>query len=260
MIEKARVLLWFVRRPKYWRHMSSYVLRTLTSKRNSAAERKAARLWAEQNAVSVNDCLERIGLSPGDRPNLGIDGNLIREGRERARRSHVKMGGAGDLSLLHSVVKLTNARTVVETGVAYGWSSLAILAGFGRPDARLISVDMPYPTLGNEPFVGIVVPDELRTRWTLIREPDRPGLKKAIALAGGPIDVCHYDSDQAYEGRRYGYPLLWDALAEGGVFISDDIQDNLAFKEFSEEKGLPFAVVGNAGKYAGVIRKRLSSR
>ena len=46
------------------------------------------------------------------------------------------------------------------------------------------------------------------------------------------LDLCHYDSDKSYYGRRWAYPKLWEALKTGGIFISDDIQDNWAFKEF----------------------------
>ena len=144
----------------------------------------------------------------------------------------------------------------IETGVAYGWSSLAILdAMASNGDGRLISVDMPYPKMGNEDFVGIVVPDPLRSRWTLIRQPDRPGLEKAIDAFGGRIDFCHYDSDKSWFGRAYAFPMLWEALEPGGVFISDDIQDNLFFAEFAGSKNLPFAVTASEGKFVGLLRK-----
>src|SRR5262249_40277160 len=144
--------------------------------------------------------------------------------------SAVRMGGPGDVNLLYAAVKLSGAWRVVETGVAYGWSSLAILAALdGRDGARLVSVDMPYPKINNEAFVGIAVPERLRGRWRLIHAPDRHGLERAIAEAGGTIDLCHYDSDKSWWGRQYGFPLLWEALRPGGVFISDDVQDNMAF-------------------------------
>ncbi|MFV0281806.1 MAG: hypothetical protein ACK5JM_13735, partial [Rhodoblastus sp.] len=70
------------------------------------------------------------------------------------------------------------ARRMVETGVAYGWSSLALLAASeDRPDSRLVSVDMPYPKMNNEAFVGIVVPERFHARWKLVRKPDRNGLR-----------------------------------------------------------------------------------
>ena len=114
---------------------------------------------------------------------------------------------------------------------------------------------MPYPKMNNEAYVGIAVPDRLRVPWEIIREPDRNGLKKAITRFGGEIDLCHYDSDKSWWGRRYGYQLMWEALAPGGVFISDDIQDNMAFAEFVGERRLSFAVTVFENKFVGITRK-----
>jgi predicted O-methyltransferase YrrM len=171
------------------------------------------------------------------------------------------MGGAADVDLLFDIVRLTGATKVIETGVAYGWSSFAILHAMsinyetGASRGELFSVDMPYPNRGNDQFVGIVVPDRYRQGWTLFREPDRLGLLKAIEASGGHIDLCHYDSDKNWWGRAYAFPIMWDALRSGGVFISDDIQDNFFFSHFVEEKQVPFAVTKSQGKFIGLIRK-----
>ena len=155
-----------------------------------------------------------------------------------------------------NAVKLTGAKCIVETGVAYGWSSLAILNAISiNGKGKLFSVDMPYPKMGNEDFVGIVVPENLKSSWLLVREPDRCGLDKVISMTGGSIDLCHYDSDKSWWGRAYAFPLLWKALKPGGLFISDDIQDNMFFAEFVKLKSLPFAVTKSDGKFIGLIRK-----
>src|SRR5439155_16498502 len=88
-----------------------------------------------------------------------------------------------------------------------------------------------------------------------VHAPDRRGLETAIAEAGGTIDLCHYDSDKSWWGRQYGFPLLWEALRPGGIFISDDIQDNMAFAEFVAARGLHFSVIEFEGKYVGIARK-----
>jgi hypothetical protein len=95
----------------------------------------------------------------------------------------------------------------------------------------------------------------LRARWTLVREPDRYGLVKALRALGGAIDFCHYDSDKSYGGRKYAYRLMWDALETGGVFVSDDIQDNFAFRDLVEAKAATFAVTECEGKFVGIVRK-----
>lgn len=109
--------------------------------------------------------------------------------------------------------------------------------------------------MGNEEFVGIVVPEDYRKNWLLIREPDRRGLQKAIRAVGGQVDLCHYDSDKSWWGRAYGFPLMWQALRPGGLFVSDDIQDNFFFAEFAKSKSMPFAVTESQGKFVGLIRK-----
>ena len=119
-----------------------------------------------------------------------------------------------------------------------------------------MSVDMPYPKLNNEDVVGIVVPDFLRPHWTLLREPDRHGIKKAVGLIGGQVDLVHFDSDKSWQGRHYAFPLLWDALRPGGLFVSDDIQDNLYFRDFVLAKNAPYAVTSSGGKFVGIALKK----
>ena len=41
----------------------------------------------------------------------------------------------------------------------------------------------------------------------------------------------------------------------GGVFISDDIQDNLAFSDFVRATGARFGVIETAGKFVGIAIK-----
>lgn len=253
MIEKMRTAAWFLRRPSFWRHGLSLAKRKVLPNYDAPELREKAGQWAAENAIPYPGALEKLGIK-GDAH--GFDDGMIEEGHQLTVKSSVKMGGPGDLDLLFDAVRLTGAQRVIETGVAYGWSSLAILNAMSiAGSGELFSVDMPYPKMGNEAFVGIVVPDRFRSRWTLIREPDRQGLAKAIDAAGGQIDLCHYDSDKSWWGRAYAFPLLWNALKPGGLFISDDIQDNMYFAEFAQAKSSPFAVTKSDGKFVGLIRK-----
>lgn len=253
MIEKIKTALWFSRRPSFWPHAIALGIRKLQTDHDCPGLRSAARQWAAENAVTIEEALERIGLS-GSYPR--VDDQLLGEAQQNVDKSGVMMGGAGALDLLHMAVGESKAARVIETGVAYGWSSLAILAAMqDNLDARLVSVDMPYPKMGNEPFVGIAVPERLRAKWTLIRLPDRPGINHAIRSLGGKIDLCHYDSDKSWWGRRFAFPILWDALVSGGIFISDDIQDNLYFMEFIPQRTSTYAVIESQGKYVGIAKK-----
>lgn len=255
--EKIKTGLWFLKRPTHWMYAVALIQRKFQCNKDTPLLRSNAKKWASQQTVLVNEALFTIGLlnkTGGDIPTL--PDALIVEAEVMADTSQVKMGGPGDLALLYAAALLSKATRVIETGVAYGWSSLAILAALEKQDgAKLVSVDMPYPKMGNENWVGVVVSERFRSNWHLIREPDRNGLKKAIALFDNAIDLCHYDSDKSYQGRRFAYPILWNALRPGGIFISDDIQDNLAFKEFVGTHNTSFAVTEFQGKYVGIVSK-----
>ena len=83
-------------------------------------------------------------------------------------------------------------------------------------------------------------------------ESERSSNQSTLTL----LILCHYDTDKSYWGRKWAYPKLWGSLKSGGVFISDDIQDNFAFKEFVEEKGVIFSVIESQGKYVGIFTKK----
>lgn len=251
-MEKLKTLAWFARQPSFCPHMAALIARAVTGAGRHEARAGEAFAWAEGRAVSRQEALAAVGL-PADAPTLPAA--LVEEGGRRAARAEVAMGGPGDLDLIYGAIVASRARRVVETGVAYGWSSLAALAALRKTGGRLVSVDMPYPKAGNEAFVGLVVPPGLGDRWTLVRKPDRNGLVQAIASFGGEIDLCHYDSDKSYRGRMFASPKLWRALRPGGLFISDDISDNFAFRDFFEPKGITFAVLRCARKHVGIALK-----
>jgi predicted O-methyltransferase YrrM len=255
MMEILKTGWWFLQRPSFWPHAVTLAARKVTPSRDTPRERMQAASWAAERAVSVQSALQAVGIPVPDHvPSL--DHAVREEAEQRANTARVRMGGPADIDLLYAAAVLSGARRIVETGVAYGWSSLALLAALEKKqDGRLASVDMPYPKMNNEEWVGVAVPERLRSHWILVRKPDRYGLPTAISALGGTIDLCHYDSDKSYHGRKYGYQLMWQALRSGGLFISDDIQDNLAFREFVEARQVPFAITASQGKYVGMARK-----
>jgi predicted O-methyltransferase YrrM len=232
------------------------MLRSVRPNLDTPEHRTQATHWARERAKPLPSVLSKLGVtSSPDTALPRIDPLILSDAKVRASRSGVKMGGPGYVDLIYAATRLTAARTAIETGVAYGWSSLAFLAAMQANDGRLVSVDRPYPGVGNEPFVGIAVPETLRDRWHLVREPDRNGLHRAVAQFPQGIDIAHYDSDKSYRGRVFGYAIIWNALKRGGLFMSDDIQDNMAFAHFVAEKNLKFGVTESDGKYVGIAVK-----
>jgi len=172
------------------------------------------------------------------------------------------MGGGGNLDLLFFLATHWQADYVLETGVAYGWSSLALLLALKKtPSAKLISTNLHYSEYEDDSYVGCVVPAELRERWVLLKKADKVAIPEALEMMP-EVNLCHYDSDKTYAGRLWAYSLLWRSLSVGGCFISDDIGDNLAFAHFCKRVNQSPTVVKmpatEGEKYIGILVKKSS--
>lgn len=254
MISKIKTAIWFLKNPKYF----SQIFQVLKRRNNASLENTTdeATIWCESVAISQTAALQQL-LGNNHFTDINTDfATEMQEAQQRADSSPVKMGGAGATSFLYNIVFYSGAKKIIETGVAYGWSSLAILLAIrNKEGALLISNDMPYINMGNDDYVGCVVPDSLKKQWDLQRSPDVNGIPLALKKLNQQIDLCHYDSDKSYTGRTWASPLLWNALKPGGFFVSDDINDNLAFKHFCESVNRIPVVVKHDSKYVGVIIK-----
>ena len=173
------------------------------------------------------------------------------------------MGGGGNIDLLYELVlqysdpALDERSTgrVVETGIAAGWSSLAILLALKPRAGELWSTDLPYPFLkGAADWVGCAVPEDLTGSWHIHRGADRDVLPKVLAAAGR-IDLAHYDSDKSYSGALWAYGELWRALRSGGILVADDIGDHLAFRDFSASVEVRPTLVRDGNKFQGMLVK-----
>lgn len=254
--ERARILLWYLKRPQLYSHLLHIFLGKLSPRQARLRDSRPQSIaWCLERSISSRAAIREITGSEMPQPVDEMYQDTFVMAKQRAAECPVEMGGPGDLDLLYWLSEYCQARRAVETGVAYGWSSLALLLSLQhRDEARLISTDMPYPNRNNDRYVGCVVPTDLRSKWMLLRTADRQAIPMALEQIG-EIDICHYDSDKSYAARRWAYPLLWQALQEGGIFISDDIGDNVAFRDFAAEASCNPIVVGREGKYIGVLVK-----
>lgn len=258
---KLEVALFLLGKPAYypdlWRRVRLNIGKALLPPVMGRSVDVATR-WAASVAVDA-DTVDL--LAPGLRRSLAADFPAeIGAAQEMEDKYPTQKGWGGSVDLIYAVCEAIQAKTVVETGVAQGFSTLAMLLSVTRRGGRVYSVDMPAVALKDTSEVGIVVPQRLRTSWSLFPYPDSVGLARALAQVN-QIDFCHYDSDKSYEGRCMAYPMLWSRLRSRGVFMSDDIADNTAFRDFSEELGLSPIVLKSAGagasndRYVGLLVK-----
>ncbi|WP_418281970.1 class I SAM-dependent methyltransferase [Halorubrum sp. DTA98] len=145
-------------------------------------------------------------------------------------------------ALYYSVVRELEPDYVVETGVANGNSSAAVLAALERNEnGTLYSVDLPFEetTIEQDQIIGDslgnLVPDEFRHRWDF-RKGYSQELLPELFLEIDEIDVFIHDSDHSAPCMMFEYELAWTWLRTGGVLISDDINQNDAFRMFGEER------------------------
>jgi len=255
MFEDLKTLMWFLRKgPKFYATMISILCRKFKPVRDSLEIVEIEKKWCEKNLISYEECMSKLGFRLINKEPFSSD--HVNEVKRKLGISKSNFGGQGHVFLLYSVCENLDAVKVLETGVAYGWSSYAILSSVSKRSGKLISVDMPMVRQIDYHLIGVAVNEDLKGNWELLREPDRHGLNKAIKKHNYSYDLAHYDSDKAYYGRKWSQPLIWKYLRKGGIFISDDIEDNSAFREFVTSNNLDFSVLKFEGKYVGVIRKK----
>lgn len=181
-----------------------------------------------------------------------------------AKASGISMGGGGEFELIYNIVLASKSQKIVETGVAYGWSSFGILAALhSMGTGHLWSTNLPYPGMDCDRWVGCVVPGDWKPRWSLLSGKDE-NLLPGILQEAGQLDCAFYDSAKSYAARRLSYPMLWNALKVGGLLFSDDICDNMGFFHFAKcVREQPIVIrhdqASGKTKYAGILIKKNTS-
>lgn len=130
--------------------------------------------------------------------------------------------------LAYFLTRALSPEVVVETGVGLGVVSSCILAALERNGrGRLISIDLP--PLGVAPrFVGAVIPDRLRPRWTLVLGSS--GRRLGATLAGlPPVGLFVHDSLFTRRNAVEEYRLVLPHLARPSAIVADAVHHSDAF-------------------------------
>jgi predicted O-methyltransferase YrrM len=258
MLEDVKSFLWFLfKGPKYYSTLFALIFTKIRPTKDSDFHIRIATKWCEENVSSVRDCLEKIGVTVYEESSLlePFSEEYTARITKLIHDSSSDFGGPGYTNLIYTICEELNITHAIETGVAYGWSSAAILKSLAKKNGALISIDMPMLKQTDYDLIGIAVAEELQKSWELRREPDRFGLPRAIKSMGKKLELVHYDSDKSYYGRKWSQEKIWKNIKSGGIFISDDIEDNTAFQEFVVNHNLEYSVLKFDGKFVGVLKK-----
>ena len=144
---------------------------------------------------------------------------------------------------LYAICRWFNPGVVVETGVHYGASTSFILSALNDNQAgHLYSIDAPNRVYNSSKGkhsdllpdgceTGFVVPQFLKSRWTLIPGTSYEKLAELLDKVGN-IDIFFHDSEHTYETMLFEFKEAWPKLKPGGLLIADDVLWNKAFIDF----------------------------
>lgn len=213
--------------------------------------------WCRANCSDIEEWLKPEEMSLWAEANE-FAGKTTHDGQQRLSEIGVELGGGGHYGLLYFLTRSRRPKHVIETGVAAGFSSLAILTAMEENnEGHLHSSDFPYCRLDEpEKYIGILVPENLKARWNLHIKGDRVNLPEILQdLTAGQVDLFHYDSDKSASGRKFAYDLVKPYLSSSNISIFDDIQNNWHFRELTEADEYDWRIFEFGGKYLGILQK-----
>lgn len=130
--------------------------------------------------------------------------------------------------LVYMFTRALKPEVVVETGVALGVNSACILSALEKNGrGRLISVDLPPLAVPDE-AIGAIVPDRLRSRWTLLRGTSTRKLPAALATAP-PVGLFIQDSLFTWRNSTQEFSTVLPHLADRAVIIGNCVHHTGAF-------------------------------
>ncbi len=131
--------------------------------------------------------------------------------------------------MCYALCRAVGPEVVVETGVGNGVTSSYFLQALKvNGKGSLWSLDLP--PLGAQS--GLLVPDDLRPRWHLLRGRTRRMLPELVSKLTC-VDIFLHDSLHTYRNMSFEFGIIWPALRESGVMIADDVTMNRAFEHFA---------------------------
>ena len=152
------------------------------------------------------------------------------------------------------MIRYYKPKIILETGVAYGFSSYAIFLALNKNKyGKLYSSDFPYFREKNpENLIGIVVPKKFKTNWNLYISGDKNNIKE-IYRKTKEVNFVHYDSDKSYFGRHRFMKSI-KKFKKLKFLVMDDLHDNVFFYNYVNKNNLKdYKVFFYKKHYVGLI-------
>ncbi len=151
--------------------------------------------------------------------------------------SHI-LGPTAWFPLLYFLIRVKKPEIVVETGCATGTTSSLILYALTQNNrGHLWTIDVRFSSdwiTGAGLQTGFLVPDSLKSRWTLILQNAKSALPELLTQLGR-VDFFYHDSDHRYVHQMWEYLTAWSYIPNRGVLASDDITHNTAYFDFGRQ-------------------------
>ena len=153
-------------------------------------------------------------------------------------------------SLLYVLVKSKKPQLLVETGVANGVSTSAIMSALDEDNSSgsLNSFDVLPET--KEAYLG-------KGKWNFhLLDKKHTHKKLSTAVRNSPlVDIWLHDSNHGYRWQKFEYLLALSRLKEGGVLISDDIDASPAWGELAKSHFKESYIIFDSRKFVGIAFK-----
>jgi predicted O-methyltransferase YrrM len=153
-------------------------------------------------------------------------------------------------SLLYVLVKSKNPQFLVETGVANGISTNAIMSALDEDSSpgTLHSFDVLPET--KDAYTG-------NGKWSFHLLDKKRTHKKLFAAVGNSplVDIWLHDSNHGYRWQKFEYLLALSRLNQNGILISDDIDTSPAWGETIPKYFKESFIIFDSRKFIGIAFK-----
>jgi len=152
--------------------------------------------------------------------------------------------------LLYSLIKANNSKLIIETGVANGITTNAIMKALEESGVggELHSFDVLPET--NKAYLG-----DGNWNFHLVNGKSAHNQIKSVVNSLPKVDIWIHDSNHGYRWQKFEYLLALSVLNKNGILISDDIDASPAWGELAKTHFRKSYIIFDSRKFIGIAFK-----